>query len=68
MLLIGEKTAEAGDALLGVVVVSEHHLEALVNEEVTILINVVVVIIHVMALTNAVVVILEDNVCNWIDA
>ena len=68
VLLVGEKTAKAGHALLGVVVVCEHHLEALVNQEVTIIISVVPVIIHVVTLANAVVVILEDDIRNWINA
>ena len=68
ILLVGEKTAKAGHALLGVVVVCEHHREALINKEVTIFIGVVVVIVHVVALANAIVVVLEDDVCNWVDA
>ena len=68
ILLIREKTAKAGHALLGVVVVCEHHLEALVNQEVTIIISVVPVIIHVVTLANAIVVILEDDISNWINA
>lgn len=65
---IAKKCTEASHALLGVVVVSKHDLKAILDEEISVIIDPPAEVIHVIALSNAVVVALEEDISNWVDA
>lgn len=66
--LIVEQCSKTGHTLLGVVIVSEHDLEAVFDEIVSIFVHAVIQVVHVVAHSNTLVEILEKDVDKRVDA
>mmetsp|Transcript_30199 Transcript_30199/g.40150 ORF Transcript_30199/g.40150 Transcript_30199/m.40150 type:complete len:329 (+) Transcript_30199:959-1945(+) len=68
VLLVIEESAEACHTLLRVVVVGKHLLKAILDQVVAILIDSIVKIVHIIALAEGRVVVLEEHIRDRVDA